>query len=242
MPSEEEWSPEGEPNPEQIFQQAREDTAARRYPEALAKRLWFHRHALAPAFAGVRLSYALYDWMLLAAVYPPALEALTALRDECEKMLSEGHGGRDEFIDCAAINRVLDQEERTFELFQRLNDEQPELAAAVFDVARPALVRAKAYRLCRRFLNPTQDLAHAQFVYRLNRQLASDPKFGTHLRQFAEQTFANEVATLVALLVINGRRDEAQWMVSGARREWPVRKFKQLLQRSLRGEMPDPWP
>ena len=237
-----EWEPDGEPDPHQVFLQAREDTAAGRYPEALAKRLWFHHHSLewGPALFGVRLSYALQDWMELAALYPPALEALTAIRDSVANTFRAGNGSRDEFIDVVAINRALEQEARSVQLFLQLCEDQPELAASVFDIVRSALVRARAYELCARFLHPKQDLERALSLYRMNRKLAEDPKFGEHLRQTGELTFANEIATLAALLVVNGRKEEAQQIVSLAKQEWSDRKFEPLLQQALEGKVPDP--
>lgn len=244
MSFEGEWRPEGEPDLQQIFLRAREDAAAGQYPEALAKHLWFHHHALegAPAFAGVRLSYALADWGQLGAVYPPALEALTAIRDEVENKLRTGKGNREEFIDCFGINQALGQESRTTDLFRELCENHPKLAALFFDLARAALIRAKEYSSCGRFLNPKEDLESALILYRTHRMFAANPEFGEPMKQFGEQMFANEVATQVAILVINGRKGEAQWVVSAARREWPDRKFKQLLRRALQGEVPDPYP
>lgn len=239
-----EWAPEGEPNPHQVFGEAREDTAAGRYPEALAKRIWFHRHALEmdAALTGVRLSYALGDWLQLAAVYPPALEALTAIRDENEAELRAGAGDRQQFIDFVAINRVLEQEAETIDLFFWLSENQPDLATATFDMARPALVRAKDYALCSRFLRPEQELASARAAYRMHLQLAANPAFGEPIREFGEQKFTNDMATLVALLAVNGRETEAQKIADEAKQEWQDEMFAELLERALKEEVPPPWP
>jgi hypothetical protein len=55
-----------------------------RYADSLQKHLWFHDHALEhqQALAGVRLSFALAYWLELAACYPEAMQALTAVRVE----------------------------------------------------------------------------------------------------------------------------------------------------------------
>ncbi|HKB15254.1 MAG TPA: hypothetical protein VKF62_04275, partial [Planctomycetota bacterium] len=47
-----------------------------KYEEALQKHIWIHEHSLEQdaAFVGVRLSYALSDWIELGAKYPKARE------------------------------------------------------------------------------------------------------------------------------------------------------------------------
>ncbi len=55
-----------------------------RYAEALERHLWYHRNALEFGVGqyGVRLSFALADWISLSRVYPPARAELVATRDE----------------------------------------------------------------------------------------------------------------------------------------------------------------
>jgi len=54
---------------------ARDLSHAGRPTEALREQVWFHQYALAeiPSLAGIRLSFALSDWIVLANVYPPAM-------------------------------------------------------------------------------------------------------------------------------------------------------------------------
>ncbi|MEQ1936508.1 MAG: hypothetical protein ABL962_21875 [Fimbriimonadaceae bacterium] len=54
------------------------------YEQALERHIWYHKYALkyAPAHYGVRLSFALGTWTELGQVYPKALDALRAIRDE----------------------------------------------------------------------------------------------------------------------------------------------------------------
>ena len=71
------WEPPSSPDPRDILGEARDDREHGRYELALEKHVWFHENALTfrPSLAGVRLSYALDDWLQLAARYPPALES-----------------------------------------------------------------------------------------------------------------------------------------------------------------------
>jgi hypothetical protein len=55
-----------------------------RHQEALDGLLWFHHHALEEqrSLRAVRLSYALYEWLDLGRVYPPARQALEDVREQ----------------------------------------------------------------------------------------------------------------------------------------------------------------
>src|SRR5687767_1724267 len=78
------WNPGTNPDPRRILYEAREDAAAGRYEDVLAKHVWFHGNALkyTPGLDGVRLSFALADWNRLGAAYPPALGKLRRMRDD----------------------------------------------------------------------------------------------------------------------------------------------------------------
>jgi hypothetical protein len=62
------------------------------YEGALAKHVWFHDHALSvrPSYYGVRLSYALSDWIELGKKYPKARQTLESVRDAKTSKLLAG--------------------------------------------------------------------------------------------------------------------------------------------------------
>ena len=66
----------------QVLRDAREEARRGAHAEALEKYLWFYHHALehSPALSGVRLSYAISEWVELGNAYPPALEALESAK------------------------------------------------------------------------------------------------------------------------------------------------------------------
>ncbi len=252
------WTPEGEPDPLMVFYEARADTRKGRYEEALAKRLWFHKHALdtKPELTGVRLSYALQDWLELGEVYPPALTALEELHAECRASLEAGTGTRDIFHDYASFNRAIGKESDTAGMFRVLSERYPRLASVVFDMALPSLVRARAYELCNRFLRPARDLRRMRKLFRIqmnfaadptlggqiNLSSAPDPSVGEQLKFFGEQKFSNDARLLVALLVVNGRQAEAVRVARVAKRVWWDAEFHHLIEQALQGEVPEPWP
>jgi hypothetical protein len=133
------------------YHAARAAAAAGRYEEALREHIWFHDHALEeqPSLYGVRLSYALSDWVELANRYPPALVALKAIRDAKSDRLVRGDGDRRLFHDVRAINEQLDQQGLTHELFVRLQETNATLAEKCADLAMAAIVRSKDFNLAR---------------------------------------------------------------------------------------------
>jgi hypothetical protein len=123
--------------------------SAGRFAEALEELIWFHHNALAedPALSGVRLSFALAYWIELGDIYPPALAALEALRNQKAAALLLGELDADAFHDVASINAYLETSALTYRLYQQLRTAQPELANACARSALPSIVDAKDYRL-----------------------------------------------------------------------------------------------
>ena len=238
------WAPPRNPDPQRILGEATQDTRAGRHDVALAKFVWFHQNALKhePALAGVRLSFALSDWYDLGQAYPPALEALKRTRDAALKDVRERQGDDvfQPFQDLAAINEKLGEESLTATTFIALAARRPDAAPLVFRVARPSLLRAKEYTLCGKYLSPEEDWHMAAELYQLGRR--QQQQFGPEHADFVEKSFTNEVATLLALLVVNGRPAEAEAIARKARLEWDDPGFRAAIDSALGGVIPEPWP
>jgi hypothetical protein len=186
-----------------------------RYAESLEKHLWFHDHALEinPAFAGVRLSFALGYWLELAKVYPEAMQALTAIRDRKAQALADGQGSFGLFHDVSAINGYLGEETKTVALFKRLHQADRELAARCYHVAEKVLVAEQEYETCAAFLpDPVAQFEGIRERRRIQLELADEnPALGGgRLRQYTEVRFAEAVARLVEILAGVGRRPDAE--------------------------------
>src|SRR5205807_1767860 len=142
--------------------------AAGHNEEALQRHVWYHNHALefAPSQSGVRLSFALSDWVELGRRFPKARQALVEIRDRTARELTETRGSFQVFMDVSSINSYLQEEEKTIELFKRLQDKNPALARKCFKLAEKALVNAHEYELCYGYLPDAQaefqSLVHAR--------------------------------------------------------------------------------
>lgn len=128
---------------------ARQAAREGRHEEALRELVWFHHHALEENryLAGVRLSYALYDWLKLGKAYPPARQALIKLREQKAQTLLQGEGNHALFRDIEAIDERLGQSGATYELYMALAERHPVLAGECAKLALPSIVAVKDYRL-----------------------------------------------------------------------------------------------
>ncbi|MGD9855993.1 MAG: hypothetical protein AB7U20_13695 [Planctomycetaceae bacterium] len=238
------WTPPENPDPNAILHDAVADTRAGRYETSLAKHVWYHENALkiGPGQYGVRLSFALMYWMDLAEAYPPAMDKLKAVRDEAgRKVLAEsGKTAHDFFHDFVAINRELEESNRVLALFQQLHMTDPEKAKDVYGLAEPVLIRAKEYKLCGEYLDRDAAIPLIIRGYQVNRRLES--RYGDEHKQFVERKMTNESATLVALLAVNGRNEEAQKAAEELKQAWDEQAFHKAIETALTGKVPEPWP
>jgi hypothetical protein len=245
------WTPPESPDPQRILNEARSDVRERKFETALAKHVWFHEHALEyqPSLSGVRLSFALGSWMRLAEVYPPALVKLTEIRDETLRRVAPKKRGRISFEDfqaLAAINRELDEESITVDAFRALDADDSDSAERVFLVAQPDLVEAKEYKLCGKYIETDESLRRIVDAYRMMRKHEQKPRVGSPLPEFATKKFINSAATLVALLVVNDRKAEAESLAPECKKEAGDAAFHAklaaALDGALKGTVPKPWP
>jgi hypothetical protein len=240
------WTPPQNPNPQKILNEAEADASDGNYANALAKHIWFFQNALKydPGEYGVRLSFALSDWVELGKIYPPALEKLKTFRDEAETNVREEKNVRDNFSDFASINEKFKEDTKTVQLFIWLDSNKPDLAKKVFDLAQPALIKSKEYRLCGKYIdNPNASYSRSLNLYRKYMEIAQKPGHGgKDLQDFAEKTFANETTSLIALLIVDGRKTDAQQIADTISKEPNLPEFKAEIQKALNGEVPTPWP
>jgi hypothetical protein len=237
------WVPPQNPNPSKILEEAEADNRDGNYANALAKHVWFYQNALKynEGLYGVRLSFALSDWVELGKVYPPALEKLKAFRDEAESNVRKQTSIRDNFHDFESINKELSEESKTIALFVWLDSNQPNSAKQVFDLAEPALVISNEYRLCGKYIDADASFKTALESYRTTSKIAQE-KLGKRVQDFADNSFKNETTTLIALLVVNNQKAEAQRIADKIFKESNLPEFKDEIQKALNGEVPPPWP
>jgi len=238
------WKLPENPDPHEILSEAQADARAKRYEDALAKHVWFHRNALKyePALGGVRLSFALSYWHELGKAYPPALVKLKEIRNEAAKNVTNGNHVRESFHDLAAINRTVGEESHTKEIFVLLDAQNADAAKEVFNLAQPALINAKKYKLCGKYIDPKRSFPRIIEHFRMNKRLAKQSRYEASSLEFADKKFTNDATTLIALLTINGRKAEAEEIAGDAKKEWNNASFHAEIDKALQGKLPKPWP
>ena len=206
---------------DQTLDEARRLASAGRYQEALEKHIWYHRHALeyGPSHAGVRLSFALNDWVELGRKYPPALEALSKIRDEGESELASGKLDEDLFYDVVSINKFLNATERSVQLFEKIAGEHPQFAAKAYPIVEEDLLRHGKH------VSFSEHIGNHRARFRELKQdrdrklrLARDMGL-ERMSSHADKMFRQHTSELVKLLRDAGREDDAAWVEEQAERE-----------------------
>lgn len=240
-----EWSAPANPDPKVILNEAQADARAGRYEDALAKQIWFHEHALEyrEALFGVRLSFALASWHSLADAYPPALDSLKKTRDDAAQkaLKSTNKAALDAFFDMSSINRELDEDQKTVEVFEQLDKAKPQIAATVYVLAQPALIKAKKYELCGKYLTPGRTTDRMIYTYQLTLKFANDETAqlpNSRVLEQAENAYTRNAATLIALLVLNKREADAATIAERVRKESPTPDREKAVAAALKGELP----
>jgi hypothetical protein len=141
-----------------------------------------------------------------------------------------------------ALNRTLDQNNMTVDTFLLLHKEHPEKAKLAYRLAQPALLKAKEYKICGEYLEPEKSYQLLVRTREANQQLAKNPQIGPGILEFSDKHFSNQTAILVALLVVNDRREEARSIAEKARKEWDNADFHKALDSALAGTVPPSWP
>lgn len=243
------WTPPENPDPSVILQEAKADATAGKHEVALAKQIWYHENALKldPGQTGVRLSFALSQWLELGESYPPALEKLIEIRDETEKKIRDENRLRirfEDFHDFTALNKILRQEERTVEVFKWLSEKNVEDAKTMYGISAAALIKHKEYELCGKYIDPEADVVRIGEGYTSG--LAMSKRFGKMHQDFVDKKVVNDAATLVAILVKTDRIPEATEAADALKKLVTDAKLLKKLERELdaamNGTVPTPWP
>ncbi|WP_162819480.1 hypothetical protein [Massilia oculi] len=199
---------EGASNPMERLVAARELADQGQYDAALQELTWFHEHALEedPSLAGVRRSYALADWAVLAEAHPPADAALEAVRERGTALLLAGQGNRDHLLDVVSIDHARDQPARTRDLFLQLEKVAPALAASCIRVVLPQVIAAGDAALAERLMpNPEENIRqHADYLmdaFRERRKrFTSAPSIPAEIHNYVQ-----DVNAILDVLAARGR-------------------------------------
>lgn len=179
----------------------REMVKVKNYKDALERFIWFHEHVLEydKSMAGVRLSFALSDWKSLAKVYPPAMTSLIDIRDKNTNQIINNLDVAKLFQDVRAINRVLNQNSKTIELFQFLVKNKFDVAKECWPYVKDALFEAKQYDLISKLIeNPLQEYSIIKERYDRNLESYKNEKIEVeHMISYDKKRFTEKCIQLI---------------------------------------------
>ena len=223
--------------PKTALDNARRLTEQGRYDDALQKHLWFHERALEQdrSYYGVRLSFALAQWVELGRQYPPALDALKRIRDTDTAQLVAGRTDRELMHDVASINDYLHEPEATVEAYKKIEASHPEFAAQVYDLVDEALVDAGAYDLARKHLNdPMERFATAKRNYDNGIWFAArHTESSDASREATESIFTDRVLRLITVLERTGDQKLARELQAEALKVLDSPRLRAALDHSI---------
>jgi serine/threonine protein kinase len=242
--SAETWSPAvaagSTPDLQRILGEAKEFMSKGAYEEALQRHIWYHNHALEidRGQTGVRLSFALSDWMELGRRYPKAKQALIEIRDSKTREIAEGRGYSEMVQEVQAINHELQDEDATYTLFKIVREKDPKLAGQCYFYLEALLVSKGEYQWClsqmgdpqRRFdlirqgfdMDRDNQKRMAEIRQRTAQQIAdmnqkrgwtnawSPPDTSAMMKHSAEDRFVGQTCQLIEILIGTGRKANAE--------------------------------
>ncbi|NJM39511.1 MAG: hypothetical protein HC853_01425 [Anaerolineae bacterium] len=162
-------------DPRDVLSRAREFAKQGDFGTALEHFQWFHENALKirPSLKGVRLSFALKDWLKLAQKHPPAMEALQTTRDRAVKRLFSADGTQSDFKEIAAIDWAQDSESNVCDLYEALASSNANLARQCQWRAFEPLARQKRFLVARKCMWSPRRFVTWE-VNQLNARLSDD--------------------------------------------------------------------
>jgi hypothetical protein len=220
----EDWTPAADVSARQVLNDARRDAQAGRLAEAAQKHFWFHERGLErdPSMVGVRMSFALADWVALARRHPPAMAQLLAVRDRALTGLDAGEWqGQRALSEAISINNYLGgQHESTRDAFARFADRDPVLAESELMDALPALVALNEFDLASRHLRvdslmPRLEMAHRSLIDASIGRMSENQRQAM-LRNLQRGTDL-KLARLVLVLAKTGRHADAEQVIARGR-------------------------
>ena len=208
----------GSLDPDEWRRWAREWRGAGRFEEALRAHEWYHAHVLElrESAYGVRLSFALMEWMRLADVYPPARESLTRVRTEAATAALGSSRDREAFHDAVSIDRILGDEVAAYDLIERVEAEHGDRLDDYFngEVFRVLSARREYERCVRWMGDPVREVDLA--AERLD--FERSPTIPELIRERSAGRFIDRVIELAVVLLGAGDTTGAQQIVRQASR------------------------
>ena len=146
------------------------------------------------------------------------------------------------FMEVVGLNRELNDEGRTIELFRWLDENHPEFAATAFEVARDTLIAEGEFELCGNYIGDADAFRdslqqHKDIEERMPQHVDAESVDATlqSMRRYMVHRMSNDIATLVAL----ERSEEAAELGALALEEFGDDQSRPYIEKAMKGEFPE---
>jgi tetratricopeptide (TPR) repeat protein len=231
-------------DPEKVLARARKYYEQGNYEKALQDYIWFHDNALKykPSLYGVRLSFALLDWIELGKKYPKAHNELIDIRNRKSDLIKTKHGTQELFHDVKSINTYLNENQKTVDLYKEMTICDFDLAKQCYILAKDDLIAHQEFELC------NQMMEAPMFIIRDMRKLLDQNISIYKTNQWADEThlewsikyYLEETECTLIVLVNNRRFVEADRFLAQAAEDIDIARIKSGLADLKNKYMPKP--
>ncbi|MBC2717008.1 MAG: hypothetical protein HF978_17020 [Desulfobacteraceae bacterium] len=217
-------------DPEKVLARARKYHRQGNYEKALQDHIWFHNNALKykPSLYGIRLSFALLDWIELGKKYPKAHNELINIRMQKTELIKNKRGSLELFHDVKSINKYLNESRRTVALYRNMIDCDFELAKKCYRLAKDDLIAHQEFELCNRLMDVPM------FIIRDMRKILDQNISIYKTNQWADEAhlewtikyYLEEAEYTLIVLVKNNRFVEAKRFLAEASEDIDIVRIK----------------
>jgi hypothetical protein len=195
------------------------------YEKAIELYLWIDENGneTYESYYSIKLP-AYYYWGALASRYPKAMQQFKIVRDDKIAKIKLGRYSEKLFTDICFINRSIGESYITVELFEYLDQINPEFAKLSYKNAEDDLIRFKRYRLSRKYLGDP--------MARLNGSINEYTKLielDESLKQELDPALKYEVINIITILDKCNERDLSIKIKERALEVLNEKKIKNLL-------------
>jgi len=219
-------------DPSQRLNEAREAFSEKNYPVALEHYQWFFDNAIEidRAYYGVRLSYCLDEWADLGAVYPPALEVLSNLKN---RTLSEFRASqkRQTFHEFSSICEYLNCNQEAYEEFLSVRSANIDFSHKLFSLVYEYCASEKLWDLCREYLGngyKRYERSIESFDHLIEFSKKREGKQRAAIHDDALEAFKREVLWILDMLSYINAPGEYESAISKVKEDLKAREYEAL--------------
>ncbi|RXJ74067.1 hypothetical protein CS022_05345 [Veronia nyctiphanis] len=197
-------------NLEQLLDEALEDYHMEDFASAHKKYEWYFENAekFNPHHRGVRVSFALADWVDVAKQYRPAMTCIIDIRKEALNKFNETKS-IESFRDYSYISEYLQTGDEVLEIFFSFHSKDKELAKKLFKYAYKFLVDNKEWSICAEYMDNSSEkydlIFHCYDI--VNEEDEFDKETIKHLKKYRIESLKKDIVSLFSILSLKDNTD-----------------------------------